>query len=271
MTDLIPVGFVFHQSNLQAFQNCRFSFLLRYIKKLPWPAPLALRSSNFEQDLLAGSTLHALIHQYFLGIDREVLVSCAQNFPDARVSVWFDNFLNSSYARITDNQFPEHSLQITLNGSLLLAKFDLISINDKTVQICDWKSSRTMPKRQFLQERIQTKVYALVAARALPQTLRPIGMHYWEAGFPDQPIIFDIGDAQLQKYEETLTDLITIIRSLTVEQFERTTNLKKCAYCEYQSYCDRYGLQGDEESFHDWFEIGISELQEKTELDQAGF
>ena len=270
MTDLIPVGFIFHQSNLQAFQNCRFSFLLRYIRKLPWPAPLAARSSSFEQDLLAGSTLHSLIHQYFLGIDPDVLVSCAQNFPDARVSGWFDNFLASKYARITDNQFPEHSLQITLNGSLLLAKFDLLSIDSNTLQICDWKSSRTMPKRQFLQERIQTMVYALVAARSLPQAPRPITMHYWEAGFPDQPIIFEIGDAQLQKYEETITDLITRIRSLRVEQFERTTNLKKCAYCEYQSYCARSGLQGDEGSFHDWFEIGLSELQGKTDIDQAG-
>ncbi len=271
MTDLIPAGFVFHQSNLRAFQNCRFSFLLRYIKKLPWPAPLAARSSDFEKDLLAGSTLHALIHQYFLGIDPEVLVSCAQNFPDVRVSVWFDNFLKSSYASIIGNQFPEHSLQITLNGSLLLAKFDLISIVDNAVQICDWKSSRTMPKRQFLQEHIQTMVYALVAARALPQAPRSISMHYWEAGFPDQPIIFEIGDAQLQQYEETITDLITHIRSLKVEQFERTTNIKKCAYCEYQSYCARSNAQGDEEALHDWFEIGLSEMQKKTEVDQAGF
>jgi hypothetical protein len=29
-------------------------------------------------------------------------------------------------------------------------------------------------------------------------------------------------------------------------------------------------LQGDEGSFHDWFEIGLSELQGKTDIDQAG-
>ena len=271
MTDIIPAGFVFHQSNLTAFRNCRFNFLLRYIKKLPWPAPLAARSTNFEQDLLAGSTLHGLIHQFFLGIEPEVLVSCAQNFPDARVSVWFDNFLESSYASITDNHLPEHSLQITLNGSLLLAKFDLLSIVDNTAEICDWKSSRTMPKRQFLQEHIQTMVYTLIAARAFPNAPRPISMHYWEAGFPDQPIIFEIGNTQLQKYEETISDLISLIRSLKVEQFERTTNLKKCAYCEYQSYCVRSSFQGDEESFRDWFTIGLSELQDKTEIIQAGF
>ncbi len=264
MTDILPAGFVFHQSNLQAFKTCRFSFLLRYIRKFPWPAPLAARTSTFEQDLVAGSTLHSLIHQYFLGIDPELLVSSAANFPDARVSVWFNNFLASQYATLTSNQFPEHSLQITLDGSLLLAKFDLLTLNVDTIQICDWKSSRVIPKRQFLQDRIQTMVYSLVAARAHPLPSRSITMHYWEAGFPDQPIIFTIEAAQLQRYEETLTDLITCIRSLPVEQFERTTDRKKCSYCEYQSYCARSGSTKDEESFNNWFEIGLSELQGQT-------
>ena len=271
MTDILPVGFVFHQSNLQAFQTCRFSFLLRYVRKLPWPAPLAARTSTFEQNLRAGSMLHSLIHQYFLGIETELLISCAANFPDARVSVWFTNFLATKYARLTPNQYPEHSLQITLNGSLLLAKFDLISFEEDSIQICDWKSSRVLPKRQFLLDRIQTMVYSLVAARSLPQPARPITMHYWEAGFPDQPIIFEIDDAQLKRYEETLTDLINFIRSLPVEQFKRTTDLKKCAYCEYQSYCARSGLPGDEESFHDWFEIGLSELQGQNNEEQGEF
>lgn len=269
MTDILPVGFVFHQSNLQAFQTCRFSFLLRYIRKLPWPAPLAARTSTFEQDLIAGSTLHALIYQYFLGMDPELLISIAANFPDARVSVWFSNFLSSQYARLVPNQFPEHSLQITLNGNLLLAKFDLIRFAEDTIQICDWKSSRVLPKRNFLQNRIQTMVYSLVAARAHPHPARAIAMHYWEAAFPENPIIFEIDDAQLERYEETLTDLITLIRSLPVEEFERTNHLKKCAYCEYQSYCDRGSLPGDDKSFHDWFEIGLSELQGENKTEQA--
>ena len=264
MTDILPAGFIFHQSNLQAFQNCRFSFLLRYVKKLPWPAPLAARTSTFEQDLLAGSTLHSLIHQFFLGIDSELLMSCAADYPDARVSVWFENFLTSPYARVTGNQFPEHSLQIMLDGNLLLAKFDLLRLEAETIQICDWKSSRVMPKRQFLQDRIQTMVYSLVAAQAHPLPARSISMHYWEAGFPDQPIIFELKNAQLQRYQQTITELINCIRSLPVEQFERTTNLKKCAYCEYQSYCFRSGSPGDEESFHDRFEIGLSELQRQN-------
>ncbi len=270
MTEILPAGFIFHQSNLQAFQNCRFSFLLRYVKKLPWPAPLAARTSTFEQDLIAGSTLHSLIHQYFLGIDPDLLISCAAEFPDARVSEWFENFLRSPYARITDNQFPEHSLQITLDGNLLLAKFDLLTLEADNIQIYDWKSSRVMPKRQFLQDHVQTMVYSLVAARAQPLPARSISMHYWEAGFPDQPIIFEIKDAQLQRYQETITELINCIRSLPVEQFERTTNLKRCACCEYQSYCARSGSPGDEESFRDWFEIGLSELQGQNQ-EPTGF
>ncbi len=260
MVELLPPGFVFHQSNLQAFQNCRFSFLLRYVYKLPWPAPLSARTTTFEEDLLAGSTLHSLIHQFFLGINPELLLDIASNFPDARVSKWLRNFLQSQYARLTPNALPEHTLQITLNGSLLLAKFDLLRIEEDKIQIFDWKSSRILPKRQILQQKIQTMVYSLVAARALLLPTRLVAMHYWEAAFPDQPIIFEISAPQLDKYEEIISKQITLLRSLSAEEFERTTDLKKCSYCEYQSYCSRSSSIADEESFQDWFEIGLSEV-----------
>ena len=271
MTDLIPAGFVFHQSNLQAFRTCRYSFLLRYVRKLRWPAPLSVRTSSFEKDLAAGSILHSLIHQYFLGINPELLISCAANFPDSRVSVWFNNFLGSQYAKLAANQYPEHTLQITLNGSLLLAKFDLISFEEDFIYICDWKTSRVLPKRQFLQDRIQTMVYTLVAARAQSQASRPVTMHYWEASFPDQPIIFEMDDAQLLRYEESLTDLMKNIHSLDIGGFERTTDPKKCAYCEYQSYCSRWGTEADGESLYEWFEIGLSELDGNTNSEPGEF
>jgi CRISPR/Cas system-associated exonuclease Cas4 (RecB family) len=261
MADLLPPGFVFHQSNLQAFQTCRFSFLLRYVRKLPWPAPLASRGSSFENDLIAGSMLHSLIHQYFLGIDRQNLISCAVNFPDTRVKVWFENFLTSPYAKTASNQFPEHTMQITLDGSLLLAKFDLVRFDSDTIQIWDWKTSRVLPKRHFLQDRIQTKVYSLVAASAHIQSSRAVTMHYWEASFPDQTITLEIAESQLSKYEEDLINMITLIRSLKSDQFERTQKLTNCSYCEYQSYCLRSGQAADEELFDDWFEIGMSDLQ----------
>ena len=271
MTDLLPAGFVFHQSNLQAFQNCRFSFLLRYVRKLPWPAPLAARTSSFEKDLFAGSTLHALIHQYFLGIDPETLDSCARNYPDSRVEDWFNNFLSGPYARRVPAQFPEFTQQITLHGSLLLAKFDLLTYDNNEVKICDWKTSRGLPRRQFLQDRIQTKVYSLVAARSQMQGSRLVTMHYWEASYPDQPIIFEFDDSLLNQSQETIIDLITCIRSLSVEQFERTAEPKKCSYCEYQSYCSRSGSVADEETYHDWFEIGLSELAGQSNKEQGEF
>jgi len=261
MSDLLSPGFVFHQSNLQAFQICRYSFLLRYVRKLIWPAPLSSRTSNFEQDLASGSMLHSLICQYFLGIDPKMLVLCAKNFSDARVFTWFDNFLASPYARRRENQFPEHNMQITLGNSLLLAKFDLITIEDEIIQICDWKTSRFLPKRHFLQNRIQTKVYSVVAAKSRSQASQRVTMHYWEASYPDQPIVFEIPDFQLERYQDDLMNLISLIRSLNVEQFKRTEDQTRCACCEFQSYCARWGSESDEESLYHWLDLGYTDLQ----------
>ena len=80
MTDLLPTGFIFHQSNLQAFENCHFSFYLRYVRKLPWPAPLAERKVTFEKDVAAGSMFHSLVHQFFLGLEPDRLFPVPGNF-----------------------------------------------------------------------------------------------------------------------------------------------------------------------------------------------
>lgn len=271
MADLLPSGFVFHQSNLQAFQTCRYSFLLRYVRKMPWPAPLAERTVGFEKDLLAGSTLHSMIHQFFLGIDPKLLISCATDFPDARVAFWFSNFLNSEYAKHVPQQYPEHSLQITLDGSLLLAKFDLLTVTEDTIEIYDWKTSRNQPKRRFLQDRIQTKVYSLIASRSLAEGHRSVKMHYWEASYPENSIAFEFDPEQLDKHQEELTDLIRCVRSLPEERFERTPDTKRCSYCEYQSYCARTGAPGDEESLQAWYEIGLNEFQETNNQAQIAF
>lgn len=259
MSEILPRGFVFSQSNLQAFQNCRFSFMLRYIRKLPWPSPLSARSASFELDQAAGSMLHSLIHQYFLGIDAELLRSCAEAFPDARVSRWLERFLASPYSEILPNQYPEHSQQIALDGNLLLAKFDLLCLDDDEIQICDWKTSRILLNRVRLQNRIQTMVYALVAASANDSQTRSVSMHYWEADFPESPIIFEFSPQQLIDFRKTVTNLIHTIRSLSPDEFIRTTNLNHCSYCEYQTYCARVGTPKDEQAYQDWLEIGLLE------------
>lgn len=252
MTELIPSGFVFHQSNLQTFLICRYRFFLRYVQKMPWPAAVAATSSQFEQDQAAGSYFHSLIHQHFLGIDRDTVCSCAQHFPDIRVRAWFDNFMNTPYAKIRPNLYPEHTNQIQLDGNLLLAKFDLIIFEGDTIQIFDWKTSRKLPKRQFLQSRIQTMVYPLVAARAQAKPPAAVNMLYWEAGFPGLTIQFNFTQDDLQTAQLTLASHMRTIRSLEPEQFEQTTDFQRCALCEYQSFCNRNSPSWNEDSYYEW-------------------
>ena len=261
MTELIPSGFVFHQSNLQAFMTCRYRFLLRYIQKMPWPAPLSLKTSQYELDQAAGSSLHALIHQFFLGIKPSDLLTLASHFPDPRVRIWFDNFLASPFARIDPCNQPETSLQISLDGNILLAKFDLIAFEGDAIRICDWKSSRKLPKREFLQNRIQTLVYPLIAAHSRSKPLASISMCYWEANFPDQPIFFNIANVDLQKARAVISNLIATIRSLDPSQFEQTLDLKKCTLCEYQSYCSRGSGEVDENDLNVISQSGLSERE----------
>ena len=102
-------------------------------------------------------------------------------------------------------------------------------------------------------------VYALVAASANDSKTRPVIMHYWEANFPDNPIIFEFSPQQLIDFRKSVTNLIHTIKSLSPDEFIRTTNLNNCSYCEYQTYCARVGTPKDEQAYQDWLEIGLLE------------
>ena len=83
---MIDHNFVFSQSNLQTFEYCRYRFYLRYVQHLEWPAQIS-SSDDYQNDLEAGTFFHQLIHQHFLGFERELLLEQVRNYPDARLIV----------------------------------------------------------------------------------------------------------------------------------------------------------------------------------------
>ena len=72
MPSLLPDKFIFTQSNLQAYLNCKARFYLRYVERFLWPAPALEDVQAFERDRLAGSRFHQLVHQYLLGLSRNI-------------------------------------------------------------------------------------------------------------------------------------------------------------------------------------------------------
>ncbi len=236
MTDLLKHDFTFTQSNLQTFAFCRHRFYLRYVKKLIWPAAL-LSGSNYLLDRDAGVRFHQLLHQYFLGLDLDHLQTIAAADSDQRMEVWFDNFLYSPVSRLEGRLQSEASFTTTIKGHNLGAKVDLLQIDQDFVKIFDWKTSRKLPGVTQLKSQAQSMVYPLVISKAFP--FDNIIMVYWEANFPDQPIEITSKAQDLQQYEQKITELIDTITNLPAEGFVRVSEISRCSWCEYATYCGR--------------------------------
>jgi hypothetical protein len=118
--------------------------------------------------------------------------------------------------------------------------------------IFDWKTSQHTPKRSWLNERLQTRVYPFLLATLAAQpnsgfSLLPdqIEMRYWYPAFPDISIEFTYSSAQFEEDHQVLKTTIQEILRLDEAGFTKTENEALCKYCQYRSLCNRGVSAGD--------------------------
>lgn len=73
----LPDDFVFSQSSLQDFADCRRRFQLRYIQRLQWPALKAEPALENERLMQLGARFHRLVQQYLTGLPLPQLAALA--------------------------------------------------------------------------------------------------------------------------------------------------------------------------------------------------
>jgi CRISPR/Cas system-associated exonuclease Cas4 (RecB family) len=153
--------------------------------------------------------------------------------------------------------FPEITLTAPLGAYRLLAKLDLLAVNSQGgALILDWKTARKRPRRQWLADRLQTRVYSYLLLQAgaflnagTPFLPEQVEMVYWFADFPDRPERFPYSAAAYQADQDYLSDVVATIQRLAQADFPLTTDIRQCAYCVYRSLCDRGGKAGQLDEF----------------------
>jgi len=259
---MIPEGFVFSQSSLQSFLNCRRQFDLKYLRKLAWPAQKYADAVKYERDLAAGQALHQAIQRYLLGFDARLILERLQTGNDPRLPVWFNNFSSRlGHLKEKADFIAEVPITIPLEPYWLTAKFDYLCLEGCQVAIFDWKTSAKKPRRPQLEESMQTKVYLTVARKAgLGLGTTSPAIRYWEANFPDLELVFQPDEQTLQRFATELRGLVDVITTET--EFPKTKVLARCVYCRYRSYCNRGGIPG-ETSSDEGFEFSVGEETEE--------
>jgi hypothetical protein len=241
---VLPPDFPFSQSNLQDYIDCHYRFLLRYIKHIAWPAVESEPVLENEQAIQRGDQFHNLVHQYLVGIPPERLSPLAE---DEALIRWWQAYLAFIPPLLKGQLFPEITLSAPLQGFRLLAKYDLLMVLPaEKVVIYDWKTSRRKTKRQWLVERMQTRVYPylLVQAGAFLNQAQPfipeqIEMVYWFPEAPTEPERIAYHQPQYEKDGQFLAGLVGEIADLPENGFFKTPHEERCRLCTYRSLCER--------------------------------
>jgi CRISPR/Cas system-associated exonuclease Cas4 (RecB family) len=183
------------------------------------------------------------VQQHLIGIPVDQIAKLA-NTPNLQ-SWWgnFESFRKTNLASLT-NCLPEVTLSAPLGNYRLLAKYDLIAIENDTATIYDWKTYRKRPRSEWLSARMQTRIYRALLVKAGAhlnngKLFEPeqIEMIYWFADFPEEPARFAYTSAQFKRDWDMLERLAEEIAS--VSDYPLTDDRQKCAYCAYRSYCER--------------------------------
>lgn len=269
----IPLN-VLSQSSLQDYHDCPRRFELRYAQQLAYPAVETEPALENEAHQKEGEYFHRLAQQYFVGIPNEQIAKLANTDNLQR---WWENFINQrefqDLKELTGRLKAEATLSAPLGSYRLIAKYDLIAIDNDKVFIYDWKTYRKRPKTEWLAIRWQTRVYrALLAQAGLHlnngKQIQPeqIEMIYWFANFPNEPAKFSYDTNQFKRDWDALTRLAEEIKSAA--SFPKTDDTSKCLYCPYRSYCNRGVKAGDaldaelETEAEELFDINFEQIGE---------
>jgi CRISPR/Cas system-associated exonuclease Cas4 (RecB family) len=238
------------QSSLQDYVECSLRFKLRYLDRLSYPAMESEPALENEKHQQEGEYFHRLVQQHLIGIPAEQIARLANT---ANLQRWWGNFLADPAIQglgKANGLYSEVTLSAPLGNYRLLAKYDLIVVDNGRTTIYDWKTYRRRPRNEWLSARMQTRVYRAMLARAgahlnkgQPFVPEQIEMIYWFADFPDEPARFEYTSAQYQRDWDLLVKLSDEIALRQAQDnpasYPQTDDRQKCAFCTYRSYCER--------------------------------
>jgi len=261
--------FQFSQASLSDYVECARRFQLRYVLEQEWPAVESEPLVERERLADLGRRFHQLIQQCVHGLPVETLTRSAATDPD--LTRWWERFLELAAGGwrvdagddpplvLPPNRRAEVKRSVSFGAHRLIAKYDLLAMDDGRAVIVDWKTERRRPDRAALARRLQTRVYRYVLAKSEP-SIAPdaISMVYWFAEVSSEPEVLPYDSAQLADDEVYLHGLLAEIEGQAGDIWPLTSDERKCRYCTYRSLCDRGIVAGTAEP---------DELDARVEID----
>ena len=271
----LPKTFHFSATSLQDYVDCARRFQLRYLLQVAWPAPRAEPIGEQERHGQLARDFHRLVHQHLLGLPVDNL-SASIHDPD--LERWWQAYLAYVPTFSSAQVIPEIGLSTPLSGYRVMAQYDAIVVGHRrsvgqetskgmvsegwsSLRIVDWKTYHQRPPRDWLVQRLQSRVYPVILVEAGASLIdqarvQPddVEMCYWFTEYPHAPETFQYGPVTYETDLEYLSTLIAEIderiqgtmhgsepaAALAAEEvWPLTGDLRHCRFCNYRSLCGR--------------------------------
>lgn len=279
----LPTNFQFSQGSLQDYVDCPRRFQLKYIKQLAWPALEIQPAIENEDYLQRGANFHRLVQQHQLGVPIKLLTHLIEKDPN--LGIWWENYISAlesleclALTNQNCNRYPEISLTAPIDNFRIIGKYDLLSSYENKFIIYDWKTSRKLPKLEWIKKSLQTRLYPFLLVQAgshlnNDKPIRPgqIKMIYWFANFPGSKLIFEFNNQNYDEDHLFLIKLIEEIKELDESPARMTENERRCRFCGYRSLCNR-GIEAgfveelDYDDYQDEFDFEL-DLEQIAEIE----
>ncbi len=271
----LPENFYFSQNKLQDYIDCPRRFELKHILKQEWPAIRSEPVREIEHHQQLGNQFHLFIQQFFNGLSSE---SIQKQTADPVLLNWWRSFELFSKTIHYEKAYPELQISAQIGAFRFYGVIDLLT-TDKSgnIVIYDWKTNQIKPSRATLNQKIQTRLYRLMAALNYarfykdgpfsPDTIR---MEYWYVNDPAATMVFPYNESLFLSDQSDLLQLIESIHRTEKGEFLKTEDEKRCKFCNYRSLCARgirAGVLSSVDDLPDDEDIIDFDLNQLTELE----
>lgn len=188
-----------------------------------------------------GTSFHLLVQQHQLGLRGDLLTS----YSDPQLKEWFEQYLKYPPVSHQWQRSVESQLSMPFLQYRLTAKFDVVVQSPQGEHvIIDWKTSQRKPNRLSLSHRVQTNLYPFLFFEVLkvakpelqPESLKLI---YWFTAEPEKTETFEHTATIHQQTKNGLISTVKIVEDCLEKGFPLTTDMNRCKFCVFRSYCDR--------------------------------
>ncbi|MDP3941239.1 MAG: ATP-dependent DNA helicase [bacterium] len=238
-------------SQLQTFDVCPLHYKLRYIMKLPTAPSAALSfgtsmhallrtiyALDFHNNPLSPEKINALIDQSFItdGYEsREHINDAKKGAKDLLAAFMKENQKEPHLPAET-----ELSFQFLIDNIKIIGRFDRVDkIDDKTIEIIDYKTGRNAPDEKKLKNDLQLTMYALAATEIKNPLFNKT---------PENVILTLYYIEQNKRLTTTRTkEQLETAKKLILEKVKEIqtsdfhcTGGRLCQDCEYKMLCSTY-------------------------------